>query len=105
MSSVRHIQAMLGLLFLLLPAGAGVYAPDAAAHGTAVVPPPEECRVAPRSLAEVQELAASPAVATTSLPGDPGPFIMPPGQPVDDEAASQAVRATVWELLACTNAG
>jgi mono/diheme cytochrome c family protein len=61
-------------------------------------PGPEECTVAPRTLAEIETLANSPA------PEEPPNATETGGEPVD-EATRAAVTATARELVACSNAG
>lgn len=62
------------------------------------VPAPEECTVPPRSLEDLQALAATPvaAAAVASPAATPGAV---------DPATEAAVRAAIRELIACSNAG
>jgi hypothetical protein len=64
------------------------------------IPPPADCRIAPRTITELQGLTTMNAM--TGTPGPPNPDL--DGEPADDATIS-GVTATVWELLACTNAG
>jgi hypothetical protein len=59
--------------------------------------------VAPRSLAELQTLLATPASATP-VPASPTPVALPTGTPVD-AATAEAVTAAIRQLIACLNAG
>jgi hypothetical protein len=66
-------------------------------------PPPALCRAAPRSLAELNGLSATPA--TVAAPAIPRPRdVVPQGRPADP-ATVAGVTATVRELVACFNAG
>jgi hypothetical protein len=87
-------------LLLLLPATpvvaiTPVPTPDA--------PPPALCRAAPRSLADLNELIATPVAARS--PAIPRPRdVVPEGSPADP-ATVAGVTVTVRELVACFNAG
>jgi hypothetical protein len=77
--------------------------PGAVALDPTIVPLPEDCRVAPRTLAELAGLAATPMALTE---------LEPPAPPADlgqatlaDEATTEAVLAVVRESIACSNAG
>ena len=68
-------------------------------------PDPSECRVEPRPLDDVASVVGTPTSdQTLGAVGTPAPFDVPDGSPVDDETAT-AVRSTLRELFACTNAG
>jgi hypothetical protein len=97
-------SALLGYLLLplfLVPplTGAQEATPDPALD----IPAPEECTVAPRTLAELQALFATPATPTAA-PASPTPVALPTGSPVD-AATAEAVTAALRQLLACSNAG
>ena len=77
--------------------------PGAVPFASPDVPLPAECMVAPRTLAELNALGATPTALEE---------LEPPAPPTDlalatpgDEATAQAVLAVVRESLACSNAG
>lgn len=79
---------------------------SAAGSGTpvvAVVPSPEECRVAPRTLDGIGRIAAGQAAAPEPTGGAPAASPSA-GRPVD-LATLAALSATARELVACSNAG
>jgi hypothetical protein len=65
-------------------------------------PVPELCLAPPRSFDDLISLAATPSTGTPEPTPTPGPI--PEGTPAD-LATSDAVTATVRELVACFNAG
>jgi hypothetical protein len=67
------------------------------------MPPPELCLATPRSFDELSALAATPATSGTPEP-TPTPGPIPQGTPADPPTTN-AVTATVRELVACFNAG
>jgi len=67
------------------------------------IPSPEECTIAPRTLAELQAIFALPATPTAA-PASPTPVALPTGTPVDDATAA-AVTAALRQFIACANAG
>lgn len=92
--------AMVGALWVSASA-----AQDATPLPFPSAPDPSECRVAPRPLDDVASVVGTPTFDQTSdTVGTPAPFD-PPGGSAVDEATAAAVRATLRELFACTNAG
>jgi ketosteroid isomerase-like protein len=89
------------LLSLLLPAVAA--AQEATSQPDLDVPSPEECTVAPRTLAELQELFARPATPAAAS-ANPTAATPPSGTPVD-AATADAVERAIREFIACFNAG
>ncbi|MFL5534045.1 MAG: hypothetical protein ACJ8BC_18960 [Gemmatimonadales bacterium] len=101
---------------LALPAAAGAQDGTPAVVASpppagVTIPDPAECDVTPRSIAEFEQIAATPpapvpnAEQRFSKPGnEPRPWTMPAGTPADD-ATITAVTATLREALACLNAG
>ncbi len=105
-----------GTLLVLLVAGSAAGPGRASAQDTAasptvapgaftppVVPQPAECRVPPRSLADLASLSATPMTVEE---------LAPPTPPADleqavtaDEATTRAVLAVARESIACSNAG
>jgi hypothetical protein len=78
-------------------------------HGdfTPVVPAPAECRVAPRSLASLQALEATPPPAPTAAPWPPDvptEADLPQGPPADPATAA-AIEAVARAYIACVDAG
>ncbi len=67
------------------------------------IPAPEECTVAPLTLAELQALFAAPATPVPS-PASPTPVALPTGTPVD-AATAEAVTAALRQFIACNNRG
>jgi len=82
--------------------GAGRQATPEGDETTAIVPPPQECRVEPR---RVLFPGATATTAATPLPlASPTPLARPAGEPAD-AATTEAVTATVREAVACRNDG
>ncbi len=101
MRRVLPLGLALCALAALLPTVAA--AQDATPAG-GEAPAPADCQVAPRSLASLQALAATPVPTATVAPASPTPFAMPAGL-LADEATRKAITATIHELVACINAG
>lgn len=91
----------LALVSLLVVPGIAV-AQQATPAVTPDIPRPEECTVAPRTVAELQTLFATPVTPTP--PASPSPTGLPTGTPVD-AATAAAVKAAIREFIACFNAG
>ncbi|MDP9353484.1 MAG: hypothetical protein M3P51_18345 [Chloroflexota bacterium] len=70
----------------------------AAPPSNTAVPPPDECRVSPRTVESLLELGYGQPIA------EPAAHPAPEGVPAD-EATIASVTATVRELIACVNAG
>lgn len=71
--------------------------------GSAIVPRPDACRVAPRSLPLLADDTGAPAATPLPLV-EPTPFAPLAGEPAD-AATSRAITAVVREAVACRNAG
>ncbi len=96
----RLCVVVVGVL-VLLAAGLGpVVAQDATPVALPVTPDPSECMVAPRSLAALAAVFATPVAA----PASPPAVAVPSGEPADD-ATVAGVLDTGRQLLACFNAG
>ena len=98
----RGWSAMLLCAAVLLPAGL------AAAQGATPAPFPAapaagECVVAPRAVAEIAAVVATP-LSEVRTEAAATPFAIPAGEPAD-AATTEAVVATVRQVFACTNAG
>lgn len=107
MSRLAILAVAIAALAMPLVARAQNGTPAAGPAATPLVPAPEECTVAPISLAHLSQLIATP-VATVepvaSPAGSPTPFAMPQGQEAD-RATVAAITAAVREYIACVNAG
>jgi ketosteroid isomerase-like protein len=110
----RRFGPFLAILVLATVGTATGSAQEATPAALPAVPDPSECRVEPRSLAEIVQTAATPTggpgpgsgtatpVTVRELDGDD--FVAPEGEPADAETAA-AVTATLREFFACFNAG
>lgn len=79
-------------------------AQDATPTALPVVPDPADCRVGPRTVEEVEALAAAAPTYDASDENEAPRFPSIPHQPANDEQAA-AIVATARELVACFNAG
>lgn len=97
------------LAAILGPAPIGRVAPRAVAQEATPppgldVPPPDECRVAPRQAAALISILATPTTETPEATTRMSEADLRQGEPVD-EATLEAVSATTRQFVACINAG
>ena len=85
------------------PAASPAPVPGAVAFASPVVPVPAECQVAPRTLADLTGLPATP-MALEALAQPTPPADLAQATPAD-EATTQAILAVIRESIACSNAG
>ena len=112
MSRLMLLIPALVLLMLSIPLS--VAAQDATPAATppagTIFPDPSDCKVDPRPMSFLQELAATPQAVPPdadqrfSRPGEePREWTMPAGTPADTETAD-GITATLHEAMACLNA-
>jgi hypothetical protein len=89
----------------LLIGGGTAVAQDATPGAIDLSPNPDQCTQAPRTLEELQAIAATPAPeATAIVDANQQPFVLPTGEPAPKEAIDGVV-ATIVQSIACQNAG
>lgn len=86
-----------------VPAASPAPFPGAVAFASPVVPLPTECQVAPRTLADLTGLPATPMALDELAPPTPPPDLAQ--ATAADEATTRAILAVIRESIACSNAG
>jgi hypothetical protein len=105
MRGVRTLSTLFVLGGALLIGGSVAVAQDATPGAIDLSPNPDQCTQTPRTLDELQAIAATPAPeATAAADASQQPFELPTGKPVPKEAIDGVV-ATIVQNIACHNAG
>jgi hypothetical protein len=98
----RFALIVAGLICLLAMTPEPGVAQTATPTGTRDVPLPAECTIAPLTIEQLREVFARPPASPVAQVASP--VAQPTGTPAD-AATTEAVRATIRQLIACGNAG